>query len=256
MLRTKYFDGVEFAQAAQRPVEEMPPFDPERMRSGGLVARMVSAALENPRGWLGFLRRRKPILVIGKFALVTRAADVREILERQDEFETPFGPEMTEMAGGSNFVLGMQDGSAYRRMKSSILSAFPPGEVEAAVRPVARLHSQALARPALPGYNAIQLLKLVPARICRDYFGLVFDDDEEFADWSIALSALFFSDFTGSASTRELAVVAADRMLKVVDRSVAVVRSGAGRADSPLAPPPTTSRSPRPMVVNAIHFSC
>ena len=59
-----------------------------------------------------------------------------------DDFETPYGPEMTELAGGSNFILGMQDGPDYRRMKSVVLGAFPPGEVEALVRPIAARHSR------------------------------------------------------------------------------------------------------------------
>ncbi|AEH89919.1 cytochrome P450 [Mesorhizobium opportunistum] len=233
MFRTKYSDGVKNAREAQKPVAELPPFDPERLRSKGLLAGLLSRVLENPRGWLALLRRFWPTVVIGRIALVTKAADVRDILERQ-EFETPFGRDMAEMAGGVNFILGMQDGSDYRRMKSVILSAFPPVEVEARVRPIARLHSRALARTAMPGFNAIELLKIVPVRICRDYFGLAFDNDEEFADWSIALSSqLFFNPFE-KAATRELASVAAYRMRDVINQSIETVLAGS-KTDKPLA---------------------
>ena len=72
-------------------------------------------------------------------------------------------------------------------------------------------------------------------RICRDYFGIEIDDEFEFADWSIALSALFFSDPTASTTTRELAVVAGDRLLKVIDRSIEAIRDGGGKSEQPLA---------------------
>ncbi len=78
---------------------------------------------------------------------------------------------------------------------------------------------------ASPGFDAISgLMKIVPVHICRDYFGLEIDDESEFADWAIALSALFFSDPAASPVMRELAVVAGDRLLKVIDRSIQSVR--------------------------------
>ncbi|MEX0404281.1 cytochrome P450 [Aquibium sp. LZ166] len=236
MFTTKFFDGVKRAQAAQKPVAELPPFDAERMRSKGLASRAIGSLVESPRWWLALLRRYRPIPRIGNFALVTKAADVREVFERQDVFQTPFGPEMAEMAGGANFILGMQDGCAYRTLKSSVLSAFPPDEVESRVRPVARNHAQAIMRGAMPGFDAVGgLLKLVPVRICREYFGMIIEDEEEFADWSIALSALFFSDPSGDATTRELAVVAAHHMRREIDRSIDRAIAGDCPPHTPLA---------------------
>ena len=78
-------------------------------------------------------------------------------------------------------------------------------------------------------------MKIVPVRICRDYFGLDIDDETEFADWSIALSALFFSDPTADVATRQLAMVGGDRLIKVIDRSIATIRDRGGKDDKPLA---------------------
>ncbi|MET0574276.1 MAG: cytochrome P450 [Mesorhizobium sp.] len=237
MVKLKYFDKIHDAQRAELPASKLPPFDLGRLRTGrGFVSRIVSKFLENPRWWLSLLRRGRPLLRVGRFMLVTRNDDVRDILERQDEFQTPYGPEMTEIAGGTNFILGMQDGADYRRMKSAVLSAFPPDEVETIVRPIAARHSQAIMTRAEPGFDAISgLLKVVPVNICRDYFGIVVDDDVKFAEWSIALSALFFSDPFGNPATREVAVVAADRMVGVIDRSIEAVRDGRTNPNAPLA---------------------
>jgi len=237
MITLKYFAAVRAAQKSQRPVAEMPPFDIDRLRSkGGIASRIAGFLLGDPRWLLALLRRFWPNLGFGNFLLVTKGADVRDILERGDEFETPYGPEMAELARGSNFILGMQDGAAYRQMKSAVLSAFPPAEVEAAVRPIAERHSRDIMTRASPGFDAIAgLMKIVPVRICRDYFGLEIDDESEFADWSIALSALFFSDPTANPTTRQLAVVGGDRLIKVIDRSITAVRERAGKDDRPLA---------------------
>ncbi|CCV06920.1 Cytochrome P450-like protein [Mesorhizobium metallidurans STM 2683] len=236
MFRIKYFDAVREARENQRPLAEMPPFDLGRLRSnGGLAARITGFLFSDPRWALALLRRFWPNLAFGNFLLVTRNADVRDILERGDEFQTPYGPEMTELARGSNFILGMQDGADYRRMKSSVLSAFPPAEVEAAVRPIAARHSGEIMTRASPGFDAISgLMKIVPVHICRDYFGLEIDDESEFADWAIALSALFFSDPLAKPVTRELAVVAGDRLIKVIDRSIDAIRQGGAKAEQPL----------------------
>ncbi|TIT39072.1 MAG: cytochrome P450, partial [Mesorhizobium sp.] len=235
MIKLKYFDKVRAAQKSQRPLSEMPPFDIERLRTNGLASRIAGFFFNDPRWALALLRRFKPNLGFGNFLLVTRNADVRDILERGDEFETPYGPEMAELARGSNFILGMQDGAAYRQMKSSVLSAFPPAEVEAKVRPIAARHSRDIMTAASPGFDAIAgLLKLLPVHICRDYFGLEIDDESEFADWAIALSALFFSDPTAKPATRELAVVGGDRLIKVIDRSIDAIREK-GQKDQPLA---------------------
>ncbi|MDG4854033.1 MULTISPECIES: cytochrome P450 [unclassified Mesorhizobium] len=236
MIKLKYFAAVRAAQKSQRPVAEMPPFDIDRLRAKALASRIAGFLFNDPRWLLALLRRFWPNLAFGNFLLVTKGVDVRDILERGDEFETPYGPEMAELARGSNFILGMQDGAAYRQMKSAVLSAFPPAEVEAAVRPIAERHSRDVMTRASPGFDAIGgLMKIVPVRICRDYFGLEIDDETEFADWSIALSALFFSDPTASPTTRQLAIVGGDRLIKVIDRSIAAIRERGGKDERPLA---------------------
>ncbi|RVD37736.1 cytochrome, partial [Mesorhizobium sp. M4A.F.Ca.ET.020.02.1.1] len=166
MIKLKYFDKVRAAQKSQRPLSEMPPFDIERLRAKGLASRIANFFFGDPRWALALLRRFKPSLGFGNFLLVTRNADVRDILERGEEFETPYGPEMAELARGSNFILGMQDGAAYRQMKSSVLSAFPPAEVEAKVRPIAARHSKDIMAAASPGFDAIGgLMKIVSGHI-------------------------------------------------------------------------------------------
>lgn len=232
----KYFDGIREAQRTSKPVSELPPFDMSRLETRSLTGRLVSRFLENPRWFLRLLRNVWPVARIGPVTIVTRHADVVDVLERQADFQTPFGPEMEEMAGGTNFILGMQDGPEYRQMKAACLMAFPPGEVESRVRPLCHRLAGEVMQRAEPGFNPVHdLLKIVPVRICRDYFGLIVEDEERFADWSIALSSLFFADYFGSRTVRQLARVAAEGMNAAIAASIAAVRRGEAEPDTPLA---------------------
>jgi cytochrome P450 len=225
------------AQAqAELPLDaEVPPFDIERMRAKGLAARAVGYLFEHPDWWLGLFRRFLPRARCGRFVLLTRNADVREVLERQADFETPYAPEMIEFAGGSNFILGMADGEEYRRLKSVVLGAFPPGEVEECVRPIAARCAGEIVAAADTRLNAARdLFRVVSSAICRDYYGIEVDDEGEFADWNIALSTLFFGDPTANRTVRELAIAASRNMRAAIDRSIDKVLGGGALRDRPL----------------------
>lgn len=235
-MKTKYYQGIRDAQRDQVPVDQLPAFDAEKMRSSGFISKIVGRVLDNPRWIFTLLRRFKPNVKLGPFVFISKNVDVREVLERQNVFETPFGPEMEEMAGGSNFILGMSDSKDYRKMKSAVLSAFPVDEVEERIRPIAAKHSRGIMLRAESGIDVVdKLLKIVPVKVCREYYGLLISDEVGFADRALALSALFFGDPGGSATTRDLARVAARDMTDVIDRSVQAVRSGSIGADTPLA---------------------
>ncbi|HEV7251599.1 MAG TPA: cytochrome P450 [Mesorhizobium sp.] len=237
MFEPKYFDGIRRAQNAQPPASELPAFDLYRLSSGGLVGRLLGSLHEDPRWLLALCRRFMPFLQFGRFLLVSRSLHVREVLERESDFETPYGPEMAEIAAGPTFILGLQDGPAYRRLKSLVLAAFPPDEVEAAVKPLAARHAAAIMDSAdAKGFDAVHdLLRVVPLRICREYFGLVIADEAAFGDWAIALSALFFSDPTGSPATRELARVAGARLGDLIAESAEAARNRRTPCETPVA---------------------
>jgi hypothetical protein len=56
-------------------------------------ARLVNWLVLSP---MWFMRAFWPILKIGRLVVVSREADVREVLENRDVFETPFGLEMRQ----------------------------------------------------------------------------------------------------------------------------------------------------------------
>ncbi|PKP63311.1 MAG: cytochrome P450, partial [Alphaproteobacteria bacterium HGW-Alphaproteobacteria-8] len=67
--------------------------------------------------------------------LVTRRADMIEVLRRDADFEVVYEPRMREITGGANFFLGMQPGEAYERDTSAMRLAMRRGDVAEIVAP-------------------------------------------------------------------------------------------------------------------------
>nr|WP_245432747.1 cytochrome P450 [Mesorhizobium loti] len=229
---TKYYEAVFKGQADLPLGSEAPPFDFERKRKTTLFGRAVGWFLEKPDWWLGILRNVLPRFRVGKVVFLLGFEDVREVLERESEFETPYGPELREFSGGLDFLLSLKDGKLYRTQKSVVLSAFPPSEVEERVRDIAAKHSQEIVRHAGEKFDAAtDLMRVVPVRICREYYGLQIDDDRQFGNWAIAINHILFGDWNADPVTRELAVAAAENMFAAVDRSIDIAEAAIERGD-------------------------
>ena len=231
----KYFERIKEVQASLPIDGEVPAFDLERIRSKGFAARAVGYLFEHPDWWLSLFRTFLPRAHCGRFVLLTRDSDVREVLERQADFETPYGPEMIEFAGGANFILGMTDGEDYRRLKSVVLGAFPPLEVEERVRSIAARRAKEIVDAADVELNAAHdLFRIVSSTICREYYGVKVDDEGTFADWGLALSTLFFGDPTANETVRQLAISASRNMRAAIDQSIDAVLASGALQDRPL----------------------
>lgn len=235
---TKYYEGVLKGQASLPLGSETPPFDFERKRKTTLVGRAIGWFLETPDWWLRILRSLLPRFRVGKVVFLLGFEDVREVLERESEFETPYGPELREFSGGLDFLLSLKDGKLYRTQKSVVLSAFPPSEVEERVRDIAATHSQEIVPHAGEKFDAAtELMRVVPIRICREYYGLDIEDDRQFGDWAISINHILFGDWNADPVTRELAVAAAKNMFAAVDRSIDIAQAAIDRGevvDNPL----------------------
>jgi Dyp-type peroxidase family len=233
MLRGKYFDRLKELQRKHPAPSAEKPFDFALIGSDGLGARLTRFVLDRHRFFLGVLRTLKPILRIGGLAVVTRYDDVKEVLDRHDVFEVPFGPEMRDLAGGPDFVLGMQDGEDYQRLMCHLRRVFLPGDIEARVaRPVGALAGK-LMEAGGGEIDAVEDLVIrTGVAVCRDYYGLDIDDDLAFAQWTMAASALLFADPFGSEPTRIAALAGAARINRVLDRAIAAAHAGARSPDT------------------------
>ena len=123
MAWLKYFAKIEAAQKATRdaPPERLPPFDLSpfltRSRIRQAVTRFVFRKILP--AVFAILRAVWPNPRFGRLVIVTRDADVREVLEKNPAFEVPFELEMTELADGTQSVLGVE-GNEHLRLRTAI----------------------------------------------------------------------------------------------------------------------------------------
>lgn len=220
MAKVKYYDRVNDLRSTDLE-SKLPAFDIERLRSKGIAAKVASRLFRSPIKLLKVLRWLCPVLRLGDFVLVTRAADVREVLTNTKVFTVPFGPEMRIVSGGGDFILGSNDGAVYRAQKKIILKAFPPQEMAAVISQITDRHAQRSLRSVSSEFNPIEdLFKPSALAICDEYFGLHIGNGERFYQSSLSVSSLLFADVFGSAATRELAMSGAKYMLEVIDFSI------------------------------------
>lgn len=223
----KYYDTILAAQRKDGGFSDLETFDLDSLAPRSFVktlaGRLVRSAI---RSGLWLAREFRPIVRIAGFTWVTRDTDVREVLANADAFHVPYGLEMRELAGGSDFVLGV-DGPPQERQNQIIrrilLESDLPGLVEMAHR-----FSTSLIRGGAGRLDVIADFSVrVPTEVCRRYFGLEFSNPNAFADWSLSLSGLLFADPRGDPATRRLALLGAARLRHVVDVAIARASSRA-----------------------------
>ena len=84
------------------------------------------------------------------------------------------------------------------------------------------------------------LMALVPTKVCRDYYGLDIDDEDAFAEWTIAVSTMLFGDPFGDLATRELGLTAGALLRQTIIRSIAKAHTAAASDGSRTASSPDT----------------
>lgn len=230
MPKVKYYDRVDDLKSTNLE-SSLPPFDIEKLRSKGFLAKTLAPLFRTPLTLLKLLRWGCPTFRVGRIVLVTRADDVREVLTNTKVFHVPFGIEMKVVSGGGDFILGTNDGAVYRAQKKVILKAFPPDAMSDLITEITSHATQQSIRTMSSTMNPIDVLfKPAALAVCEQYFGLIIGNKERFYQSSLAVSSLLFADMSGSASVRDLAMSGAQTMLEVIDHSI---RQAKGSTDVP-----------------------
>jgi cytochrome P450 len=155
-------------------------------------------------------------------AIVTRASDVIEVLDREADFAVVYEPKMRAITAGSNFFLGMQDSPQYQHDVSLMRLAMRRDDVERVVTPLARgkAAEYAAAHPTridLPP----ELTLRVPAAIVGDYFGAPGPTETDIIGWATMLFWYLFVDLKGEPEIESKAMTAAAGLRESVAASIA-----------------------------------
>ncbi|MBB1091405.1 cytochrome P450 [Rhodopseudomonas palustris] len=223
MFTLKYYDAIKKAQsdAASAPPPPLVPFDLDDLGADTTLKRWSTTAFSYVlRGALYLFREFWPNPQFGRLVIVTRETDVREVLAQPGVFEVPYGPEMTELAGGTNFVLGLE-GPEHDRQNAIIRSVLRPTDLDR-IKSLARHYAQILIDGSGGRIDVMKdLMTRVATETCCGYFGLAPEDPDAFAEWAMSISALLFADPFGNAATRRLALNGAAQVREVIDRAIA-----------------------------------
>lgn len=162
--------------------------------------------------------------------LVTRAADVAEVLAREADFAVVYGPRMRALTGGRDFFLGLQDGERYRRDTAAMAAIVDPDDLTA-VLAMARREAAAAVEAAggAEGAGAIDLPPAlsarVPALMVERWFGVTGGLPlEQLIEDATAMFHYLFSDLGADPQVTEAALAAAAR----VDAAIEASRATAG----------------------------
>lgn len=210
------------------------PFDPQALTpKPGLVSWIIGWILDDPRWIYALLRRLAPILTFGNWAFVTRYDDVADMMRRDQVFAVPFGPKIELLNGGPNFLLGMSDSAAYRRVHAEVAAAFPPSDNAAIVAPLAATLAGELVARSGGRLDAIQdLVTLVPTRICERYYGVPVVDETRFAQITIAMSTFMFGDPTDNPTIGMQAIKAGEEFRPMIQAAITAGRKATGSGDT------------------------
>src|SRR5262249_13602786 len=223
----KYYDRIIELQSNPQPAII---FNYKDLADDSLAGRIGLWLFENPSFPAKVLRSFFPIVKLGKLAIASRFDDVREILNRHEVFDVPFGLEMIELAGGTNFILGMKSGDqgqAYERQKRFMNAAFLHSDIETIVKPMAARFANEILDKAGGRVNGVRdLLTRVSTKICEAYYGIPIPDEDAFAEWTTRMSGLFFRHPSGRESLKRLALAAAPHVRRLIDNAIAEAKAG------------------------------
>src|SRR3954454_23331742 len=131
---------------------------------GAFVDPMKQHTLQYPEPVFAVLRQVKPIIIFENTAIVTRFADVQEVLSRDDVFQVTYGEKMRVITGGADFFLGMQNSPPYERDVAHMRSVMR-GEDVARIGTFVQRTAEELCAGAGDHLDLVpQLSRVVPAR--------------------------------------------------------------------------------------------
>ncbi|MDP1748538.1 MAG: cytochrome P450 [Reyranella sp.] len=228
MFEFKYFakiDAYVRAEKADTDPRPLPSFDINVLGTDSLFGR---AKRRFTRWFFLFafwiLRAVWPVARVGRLVIVSRYDDVRAALADRAHFLVPFGPEMRTLAGGEDFLLGI-DGAAHDEQRAILETVFLRADAGRIIDNTRKL-TELLLQGSGGRIDVMQdLLGRVFTETCSEYFGLDLDEPNAFLDRTMAISALNFADPFGDETTRKLAMNGAVRLRYLIDRAIERARA-------------------------------
>jgi cytochrome P450 len=182
-----------------------------------------------------FLRRMFPILVLGKRAIVTRHADVIEVLTRDTDFTIAEVNEARINLSDGPFILGMDRSPQYDTEAATLREAVRPEDLERIRRLVSQSAAElaAAARPAGKIDVVNGLARVVATRIVGSYFGIPAPDEPTMMRWMRDIFHDIFANPTSDANVHRDAQSSGAELRQHMDEVIATRKSRLREPDQP-----------------------
>ncbi|NUP84101.1 MAG: cytochrome P450 [Nonomuraea sp.] len=197
----------------------------DQTTTGGYLKRYDEALAKDPisafglvREWMrtdwrslfAELRERRPVFVTPAFTVVTRFADVAEVLAHEQVFSVrAFGPRLDAALGGP-FMLG-RDATPMNWREKGLMQLMLAPQDAAGVRELTGRLADELLDAAGPGgrLEAVEgLFRPVSLGVCARYFGVPGPDPRTLGRWTRAIVADGFANFLGDPELQAASVKA------------------------------------------------
>jgi cytochrome P450 len=200
------------------------------------------------------LRENRPILKAPTFTLLTRFADVTEVLSREKVFTVrPYQPHMDPVVGP--FMLARDATPINWREKGIMQAVLRPEDLPSVRETAGHLADESLEAAASEGKieGVSKLGRYVPIRMVGDYFGFPGPDLASMYRWSKATQTNMFKNLQNDPAVHEAAVKAGQEMKEYLTGLLAEKRAAAENANGD-APQDTFSRLVRTQFPPELEF--
>lgn len=206
-----------------------------RPAAGGLKTRLAGWALAHAEVVFRLLRAVRPILRLGRTALVTRYDDVREVFLDDAAFAAPYREKLDVIMGGEPFFLGMGDTEDYRRDTAAMRLAMRPQDITGRLAPATERRAEELVAHAQGRIEVVdELVRRVTFDVLCDYFGVADPPGADLRVWATRLFEFQFADAGNDPELRREVNVIAPALRAHVDALIAQRRASAERRDDVL----------------------
>ncbi len=203
-----------------------------------LVAPLVAAAkawgAKHPLSVFWLLRTFLPVLVRGNLCMVSRYADVLDVLSRKNVFHVTYGDNMRRLTAGGQFFLGMQPSPEYDQDISNVRAATRRSDMQDIVAPTVAAAAQAIVQQSQGRLDVVKQLGLiVPTRLTAAYLGITTENELRFAEQaSMMFRYLFIPDNPAEIVDQALGYAAEFR--QDIDRIIRLRHQATSGADDML----------------------
>ncbi len=207
-------------------------FNAKELNSARRPSKLLQRILNNPLWIFAVLRRVAPVFKLPfiNWVIVTRFDHVEELLAQDQVFRVPWAEKMRAANdGGAIFLLGIDDPAQHRQFEQQLMDVFRLEDIPAIADMAKKFAEDIIANHSGKKLDAVQdLITLVPTRICRKYYGIPIEQDQEveFGQWAIALSTFMFGDPTNDPKYRKVALAATQPLRVLLDHAIVAARQG------------------------------